>query len=106
MTNEEPLLQACPGCATLLDVTDETPMGQVHCPICGTAIRARVQFHNFTLVEALGVGGMGAVFKARDVNLDRMVAFKVLRKELSGNEKHIASFEREASVTASINHPN
>ncbi|MDP9290984.1 MAG: serine/threonine protein kinase, partial [Verrucomicrobiota bacterium] len=102
----QPLLQACPGCATLLDVSGEEAFGQVHCPMCGTAMRTRTQFHNFTILEVLGSGGMGTVYRALDVNLNRPVAFKVLRAELSENRAHIEKFEREAGITASVNHPH
>jgi hypothetical protein len=104
---EEPsLLQPCTNCAALLDVGDLEPFAKVHCPMCGTAIRARTQLKNFTLVEVLGAGGMGAVYKALDTNLDRMVALKVVRKEYSADAEYLAKFEREARITASVNHPH
>ena len=61
---------------------------------------------NFTLVEVLGAGGMGAVYKALDTNLNRMVALKVVRKEFSADAEYVAKFEREARITASVNHPH
>jgi serine/threonine protein kinase len=100
------LLQPCTNCASLLDVGDLEPFAKVHCPICGTAIRARTQLKNFTLVEVLGAGGMGAVYKALDTHLDRMVALKVVRKEYSADAEYLAKFEREARITASVNHPH
>ena len=100
------LLQPCSNCATLLEVGDLEPFAKVHCPICGTAMRARTQLKNFTLVEVLGSGGMGAVYKALDTNLNRMVALKVVRKEYSSDAEYLAKFEREARITASVNHPN
>ncbi len=103
---EEPLLQPCTNCSTLLDVGDLEPFAKVHCPICGTAIRARTQLKNFTLVEVLGAGGMGAVYKALDTNLNRMVALKVVRKEYSSDAEYLGKFEREARITASVNHPH
>lgn len=103
---EEPLLQPCPNCATLLDVGEQEPFAQVHCPICGTAMRVRTQLKNFSLIETLGAGGMGAVYKARDVNLNRMVALKVVRKEFSADPEYLGKFEREARITASVNHPH
>ncbi|MGA3170918.1 MAG: serine/threonine-protein kinase [Chthoniobacteraceae bacterium] len=103
---EEPLLEPCVNCATLLDVGDLEPFAKVHCPICGTAMRARTRLKNFTLVEVLGAGGMGAVYKALDTNLDRMVALKVVRKEFSADAEYLAKFVREARITASVNHPH
>ena len=102
----EPLLQPCSNCSTLLDVGDLEPMAKVHCPICGTAMRVRTQLKNFTLVELLGAGGMGAVFKALDTNLNRMVALKVVRKEYSADAEYLGKFEREARITASVTHPH
>src|SRR5208282_5720302 len=103
VTEGETLLQPCTNCATLLDVGDLEPFAKVHCPICGTAIRARTQIKNFTLMEVLGAGGMGAVYRALDTNLDRMVALKVVRKEYSADAEYVAKFEREARITASVN---
>ena len=102
----EPLLQPCSNCATLLDVGDLEPFAKVHCPICGTAMRVRTQLKNFTLVEVLGAGGMGAVYKALDTNLNRMVALKVVRKEFSSDLEYLGKFEREARITASVTHPH
>lgn len=106
MSDPAPLLQACPNCAGLLDVSDEEPFAQVHCPMCGTSMRARKQFNNFSILEPLGAGGMGSVYKALDVNLNRPVALKLLKKEFSANEEFIGKFETEARITASVNHPN
>ncbi len=50
----------------------------------------RTQLKNFTLVEVLGAGGMGAVYKALDTNLNRMVALKVVRKEYSADAEYLA----------------
>jgi hypothetical protein len=107
MSEEYPqILQACPNCATLLDVSDNEPFAKVHCPICGTAMRARTQFNNFAIEEVLGRGGMGAVYRALDVNLNRLVALKVVKAEFSRNPEYVANFEREAVITASVNHPH
>jgi len=106
--SDEPqqILQACPACATLLDVTDEAPFSQTYCPSCGQSIRARSQFNNFTLVEILGEGGMGSVFKAVDQNLHRTVALKILKKERSAVAEERERLATEARITASINHPH
>jgi serine/threonine protein kinase len=100
------VLQPCSNCATLLDVDGLAPFAKVHCPICGTAMRVRTKIKNFTLVEVLGSGGMGAVYKALDTTLNRMVALKVVRREFSADAEYVAKFEREARITASVTHPH
>jgi eukaryotic-like serine/threonine-protein kinase len=60
----------------------------------------------YLIVEPLGSGGMGDVFRAMDTNLHRDVAVKVLRSELAGDAKGVARFRREARALAAINHPN
>ncbi len=87
-------------------MTDELPFAQIYCPHCGEAMRARRMFNNFELVELIGEGGMGSVFKAHDHTLGRMVALKVLRREMSGSEDERGKLEQEARVTASVNHPH
>ncbi|MEA3186461.1 MAG: eukaryotic-like serine/threonine-protein kinase, partial [Chthoniobacter sp.] len=106
VSEEGGVLQPCPNCSGLLDVSDQEPFAQVHCPMCGTLMRARTQLKNFALTEVLGAGGMGAVYKARDVNLNRVVALKVVRREYSADAQYLAKFEREARITASVNHPH
>jgi tetratricopeptide (TPR) repeat protein len=69
-------------------------------------MRARRMFNNFELVELIGEGGMGSVFKAYDHTLGRMVALKVLRREMSAREDERTKLEQEARVTASVNHPH
>ena len=49
---------------------------------------------------------MGTVYRARDINLNRIVALKLLRKEFSENQEYIEKLETEAKITASVNHPN
>ena len=68
-------------------------------------MRANRQYNHFAIIEALGQGGMGTVYKALDRNLNRMVALKLLRRELSADENYILKLEDEARITASINHP-
>lgn len=61
---------------------------------------------DFKLVGKLGAGGMGVVYKARQVSLDRDVALKVLAKHLSENADYVARFQREAKLMARLEHPN
>ena len=61
---------------------------------------------HFELEEIIGAGGMGLVYKARDIRLERTVAIKVLSPELFTNEKAKSRFTQEARLAAAISHPN
>ena len=60
----------------------------------------------YETVSALGAGGMGEVYKARDTRLDRTVAIKVLPSDLSNDSDLRARFEREARAIAALDHPH
>lgn len=64
------------------------------------------QLGDFELKKKLGKGGMGEVYLARQISLDRMVALKTLSKELAKKGDFVARFEREARSMAKIDHPN
>jgi serine/threonine-protein kinase len=61
---------------------------------------------HYRLLEKIGEGGMGVVWKAIDTTLDREVAIKVLPAAFAADADRLARFEREAKVLASLNHPN
>jgi len=63
-------------------------------------------FAGYEVLKKLGQGGMGAVYKARDVNLDRTVAIKTLANDLAQDPEFITRFRREASLAAKLDHPN
>src|SRR5437870_5357332 len=61
----------------------------------------------YELVSLLGSGGMGKVYRARDTDLARFVAIKVLKEETSASgAKALSRLEREARIASSLNHPN
>ena len=64
------------------------------------------QIAHFEIVNRLGEGGMGAVYKARDSHLDRDVALKLLLPEAVGNADRRRRFVREAKAASGLNHPN
>ncbi len=60
----------------------------------------------YEILSALGAGGMGEVYRARDTKLNRDVALKVLPEAFANDPDRLARFQREAQVLASLNHPN
>ena len=101
----EPTAQTCHGCGTTVDTTAAEPLARIACPTCGKKIRVERTFDHFAVVETLGVGGMGTVYKARDMQLDRFVALKLLRRDLGGEEDHKARLQQEARIAAAVSHP-
>jgi DNA-directed RNA polymerase subunit RPC12/RpoP len=102
----EPTAQTCPGCGTTVDTTEAEPLARIACPNCGKKVRVERSFDHFVVVETLGVGGMGTVYKARDTHLDRFVALKVLRTDLGAEEDYSARLQQEARIAAAVNHSN
>jgi serine/threonine protein kinase len=86
------------------------------CPACGTAFRTREArptvsatpmqpLGKFALLERVGVGGFGAVWKARDTTLDRIVALKIPHSGLLTTAAELERFQREARAAAQLRHP-
>ena len=61
---------------------------------------------DFRLIAKLGAGGMGAVYKAHQISMDRTVALKILAAELSANPEFVERFRREARMSARLDHVN
>jgi eukaryotic-like serine/threonine-protein kinase len=63
------------------------------------------RFGAYEIIKAIGAGGMGEVYRARDTRLARDVALKVLPLAFTGDPDRLARFDREAKLLASLNHP-
>jgi len=70
-------------------------------PLIGKLIGGR-----FEVISRLGAGGMGVVYRARQVGIDRIVAIKTLLKDRATDEKVVARFKNEARAVSRLNHPN
>ena len=103
----EPIVStACPKCGAILDVAGRQPFSDIKCGACRFEFVVPARFGNFMLLKVLGMGGMGAVYRARDEGLNREVAIKVMQKRLGSDPVFIENFQREAQSAAKLNHPN
>jgi GAF domain-containing protein len=98
-----PAMMECPRCGRC-----EEP-GASSCPSDGATLKAgptpRVVDNKYRIEQLLGRGGMGAVYRARDMRLDRLVAVKVVRPELLEDQDARRRFRREAQIVARLQHP-
>lgn len=87
----------------------ETPAGDVAAELLGThrsTYEPGHQIQNYRIVRQLGSGGMGEVYLAEDVRLNRKVALKLLPPHFTVNPDRVRRFEREARAASALNHPN
>jgi serine/threonine-protein kinase len=94
---------AAPSQAAGVPTTDQPPAGRFVPP---TPAELAPAFPHLEILELIGSGGMGAVYKARQVHLDRLVALKILPPQLAQDPAFEERFNREARVLARLNHPH
>ncbi|NLG35025.1 MAG: serine/threonine protein kinase [Lentisphaerae bacterium] len=97
---------ACAHCSQPIDTSEALPFSLEICPACGKEFRVPARFANFILLDQLGKGGMGAVYKAYDENLGRTVAIKVMQQSIGQDRVFVAQFLQEARALAAINNPH
>jgi serine/threonine protein kinase len=105
----------CPHCHNPIQITDERPE-EVLCPGCGSPFRIREArltdttqgmrpLGKFQLLNRVGIGAFGAVWRARDSELDRIVALKIPHAGLLSAPSELLRFHREARAAAQLRHP-
>ena len=107
-TGSKPLkMVTCPGCdAKTFIPGDLPPLASEPCKKCGHSIMMPMQLRQFELRSKIASGGMGTVYRGWDLTLERLVAVKLMKKELVDDPKALESFFREARACARLNHTN
>src|SRR5438034_9071461 len=107
-TSDKPLkMVTCSGCEAKVFIPgDLPPLASLPCSKCGHAIMMPMQLRQFELRSKIASGGHGKVYRAFDTVLERMVAVKLMRKELEADPVALEGFYREARACASLNHTN
>jgi serine/threonine protein kinase len=107
----------CPHCHNPIEIVKLTPHDEIGCPCCGSSFRLETEsttvwrpvsekLGKFELIETVGQGAFGTVYKARDSELDRLVAIKVPRAGNLAGPQELDRFLREARSVAQLRHPS
>src|SRR5262245_18260914 len=108
----------CPHCRNPIEVVQPAPREEIACPSCGSSfcldtgataadtLSAGRLLGRFTLLDTVGQGGVGTVYRARDPELDRTVALKVPRAGNLAGPQELDRFLREARSVAQLRHPS
>src|SRR6266550_2012198 len=97
----------CANCSAKVFISgDLPPLSTTPCTKCGSPIMMPMRLRQFELRDAIASGGMGTVYRAFDLMLEREVAVKLMRKELVEDTKSLENFYCEARACAALNHTN
>ena len=103
----------CPNCKKVIEPLIPADAQEVPCPACSGSVKVPESplspgavLNDFLLEKALSSGGMGVVYLARQISLDRPVALKVLHNKFADNQEYIEGLFREARAAAKLTHPN
>ena len=98
---------SCRGCGAKIFIPgDLPPLSSTACSKCGHELMMPMQLRQFELRIPIASGGMGTVYRSFDVNLEREVAVKLMKRELKEDPQALESFYREARAAAALNHSN
>jgi WD40 repeat protein len=111
------VVHRCPNGHEWLSLADGTAAGRnsMTCPVCGAADPSTITLPGnsetpivpgYELLEEVGRGGMGVVYKSRQIGTGRTVALKIIRKERLSHPESVQRFRREAQAAARLAHPN
>lgn len=104
----------CEKCHKIFSVVPEDAVdGKIACPDCGvahdvpeTSCSPGTVIGDFLIESELGKGGMGEIYLARQISLDRQVALKILQARFTDDREYVEGLFREARAAAKVNHPN
>jgi serine/threonine protein kinase len=108
MSDRAPLkMVTCSRCHSKVFISgDLPPLATESCKKCGHSIMMPLLLRQFELQSVIASGGMGTVYRATDTTLARMVAVKLMKREMANDQRALDDFYREARACASLNHTN
>lgn len=104
-------MASCPSCS------NSAPDGSRFCPFCGgklvelvrkpqDPLVGKIIDNKYVVLERIGTGAMGSIYRAEHRSLSKQIALKVLHRHLLTEESHVKRFHREAKAASRLNHPN
>ena len=103
----------CSGCKTRLELEGGLAASEVHCPTCDMTVEVPavdvgpgITVGGFAVEKLISVGGMGKLFLARQLSMDRLVALKILPPQFCADPENVERFLNEVRMAARLQHPN